>query len=101
MAMLTKLEQKLHARDFETVEARRVSGNFDAFVEIVSAGGEGIDDFLLARAEAHEGFAEILEVAGRHTEALEQLRAAADLYEEKGVLIPANALRARLAAPSV
>jgi tetratricopeptide (TPR) repeat protein len=58
-------------------------------------------DFLLARAEAHEGFAEILEVAGRHTEALEQLRAAADLYEQKGVLIPANALRARLAAASV
>jgi hypothetical protein len=52
MAMLTKLEEKRHARDFETVEARRVSGNFDAFVEIVSAGGEGIDDFLLARAEA-------------------------------------------------
>jgi tetratricopeptide (TPR) repeat protein len=53
-------------------------------------------DFLLARAEAHEGLAEVLEHAGRLAEAVSELERAAALYDEKGNEVASKAVRARL-----
>jgi hypothetical protein len=53
MAMLTRLDQKALAADDKSVTARLVAGAFDAFVDIVCAGGgEAADAFLQSRAEA-------------------------------------------------
>ena len=52
-AMLTRLDQKALAGDEKSVASRLVAGAFDAFVDIVCAGGgEAADEFLRSRAEA-------------------------------------------------
>ena len=54
-------------------------------------------DFLLAHAEAMADLAEVLELGGRRTEAIDALRGALELDERKGNLLAAERTRSRLA----
>jgi tetratricopeptide (TPR) repeat protein len=58
-------------------------------------------DFLTARAEAFDAFADVLQLAGRSAETAEPLRSALELYEQKGNLLASDNVRARLAALGV
>jgi hypothetical protein len=54
-AMLTRLDQKALAGDGESTNARIVANAFDRFVDIVCAGGEGVEEFFLSQAGAAAG----------------------------------------------
>jgi tetratricopeptide (TPR) repeat protein len=53
-------------------------------------------DFLDQIADAHADLADVLRLAGRKAEAVEELRKALVLYEQKGHLVGANLMRERL-----
>ena len=52
LSVLRRLDQKMIARDSDNVSARLAAQEFDEFVEIVCAGGEGAAEFLISRSEA-------------------------------------------------
>lgn len=51
MAVLTRLDQRVLARDDEARTARLVAEEFDQFVDIVCAGGKGAAEFVASRVE--------------------------------------------------
>jgi Tfp pilus assembly protein PilF len=53
-------------------------------------------DFLPSHAEATLGLAEVLELRGRRSEALDAIRLALDLHERKGNVLAANRARTAL-----
>jgi tetratricopeptide (TPR) repeat protein len=53
-------------------------------------------DFLDQIADAHADLADVLRLAGREAEEVEELRRALALYEQKGHLVGANLMRERL-----
>ena len=53
-------------------------------------------DFILAHAEAAADLPEVLELAGKPSEAIRALESAASLYERKGVVMAATRTRARI-----
>ena len=55
-------------------------------------------DALLVQGDARQDLAEVLELAGRREDATAALREALERYERKGALVPAERVRARLAA---
>ena len=52
MAVLARLDRNVEARDAENRVARLVAEEFDQFLDIVCAGGEGAADFVADRIEA-------------------------------------------------
>jgi hypothetical protein len=52
MAVLTRLDQKVVARDEENKVARLVSEEWDQYLDVVCAGGEGAADFIADRVAA-------------------------------------------------
>ena len=61
MAMLTRLDQKVLANDEESRVARMVAQEFDQFVEIVSAGGNGAAEFISHRKQVDAGWRPLAE----------------------------------------
>ncbi len=49
MAMITRLDRQVENDGAENKAARTVAKDFDAFVELVCQGGEGVDAFIAAR----------------------------------------------------
>lgn len=52
MSVLARLDQHALSDDIERATARLIAGEYDEFVDIVCAGGEGAGEFLKARAKA-------------------------------------------------
>jgi len=62
-----------------------------------AVGFAGGSDYTFERAETHRVLGEVLEAAGRTTEAAAELRRAVGLLEEKGAVGPLEPARANLA----
>jgi class 3 adenylate cyclase/tetratricopeptide (TPR) repeat protein len=87
--LASQVQAKVLARHGKYAEAERLAR--DAVTEADAT------DSLLAQGDTRRDLAEVLELANRREDAASALREALERYEQKGALVPAERVRARLA----